>query len=1327
MPVLNFVEDVMTVKLFETTASKHSRAGNLFPLSLVACFVFVLAMLFLSSSRATAQTGGEGGLEGSVVDQMGAVVPNATVTATNNATGVSITRQTTGDGLYTISPIIPGIYTVRAKATGFEDVVQKNLTVNAMKMTGLNLTLSIGSSEAEITVSEAPPALETTNATLGGVLENTTYQNLPLQMSGQQRDPTAFATLIPGAQGGSRAPIIGGTGNYLAAVYVDGIPMTTINQQGDNRVVSNGFPVEAIDQFQVITSTPAAEYEGAGLINFTLKSGGDQYHGVVADYIRNTSLDTWGFSAPALQCVNPNDTTGPKIQCKKSVEHQNEFVAAAGGPIPFTRHKGFFFATFDKYHGRNGINPNTMTVPTALMRKGDFTELGSVKIYDPTTTATCTAHSTDGPCRYQFGYGPAGTNGPGGNPVLTGTANVIPSGEISPIAKQMASYLPDPTNSSLVNNYLGGVPSGYDNHVFTARLDFDLTSKQRLSYVLALGTRKNVPFTVGGTPAGYVLPMPYTAGGTAIIKPTITDVEHNYQITSHISNQLKYGFNRFSQPVGSLTDGVSPYRAAADFGITNLPAGQASDEFPGAAFSATPAFGTVETPWTSNGASGATQTTVPNTYTLLDNLQIVKGQHNITVGIQIQWLQDNVASQLGSSGILDLTYDGYSTATFLPNPKGVGNSSTISNTTGGYSYASYLLGAVSGPSTNAGPSVGIQAVSETGGRYRDISPYVQDDWKVTPKLTLNLGLRWDYFPPFHEVQDRWSFLNPNMTNPITGTPGALQFAGSRGAGFSCQCRTPVQTYMKNWGPRIGLSYAIRPTTVIRGGYALIYSIGGGVGGRAGAGNGTGALGFNVTANAAVEQLNGSTAGPSFYLNNSQAFTTAGIANTAFGGPGFTLPTPSAPGLASESLNTGNYMSGSTFVTPGSMSYADPYLAGRAPEFDMYNFGIQQSITNNLTLTVNYAGTQSHFLAASSATGRGLWTNQINPTYLGALAGVADSTGSAPLLNAKPTAANVTILQNAGYNVPYSAFTSSSSSATIGQALVAFPQYSSVADTWGNIANISYNSLQVSLAQRQWKGLEFQVNYTWSKNMGDDGTFRSGYDLPAGSVSRSNKAYKQNRIDRSLTLTDIPQNASVFGVYNLPFGKGRMGGDKRWVRAFAGGWQVSSIYTYTSGAPLVVTGSGCTVQKTGQCQPDFTPGYVASPRINGKYGQGVTAALMGTVPTIDKAAFSAPLTYSSTAIPTASQINKIGNAARTAPYGLRAPFKWNDDAKVSRIFDLHSNRYKLGLDVSCLNVFNHPTKVTPSTATAWSSTTTTFGAVGSATGNRDFQLAARIMF
>ena len=1289
------------------TPSLRDRAQTL----LFSVFLAALAGLLLLPGGVSAQTGGEAGIQGTITDTSGAAVSSATVVAVNDATGLATTQTSSGAGLFTISPIIPGTYTITVTAAGFGKFEQQNFTIDALKLTGLDVKLTVGESNQMVVVSAAPPQLESTNATLGGVLENSTYENLPLQANGQQRDPTAFAVLVPGVQSGARAPIIGGTGNYLAAVYADGIPVTTINQNGDNRVISNAIPVEAIDQFQVVTSTPGAEYQGAGLINFTLKSGTDAYHGILATFVRNTIFDTWGFTAPAL---TEKTAAGLTIQAPKPVEHQLEIVASGGGPIPFTRKRGFIYVTYDRYHGNAGINPNTLTIPTLAMRTGNFTELSAGApnattktlstgyIYDPTTTAACTAANGGAACRYAY------------------QGNIIPTAQLSPIALKAQSYLPAPTNSNIVNNYLGGVPSGYDNHEIAARLDFDITSKQRLSYVFAYGVRQNVPFTVGGTPAGVVLPLPYTAGGYATIKPLITDVEHTFQITPHVVNQFKFAFNRFSQPISSLTDGKSPYQAAADLGITNLPAGQASDEFPGATFATTTTYSTAESPWTSNGASGATQTTVPNTYTLLDNLLIVKGKHSLTLGGQIQWLQDNVAGQLGTSGIYTVPYSANSTAEFVAN--------TLSTATTGFSYASYLLGA-------AGQSgIAVQAVAETGGRYRDISPYAQDDWKITPKLTVNLGLRWDYFPPFHEVKDRWSFLNPALTNAATGNLGELQFAGNTGGpGVSCGCRTPVRTYDKNFGPRLGFAYQVTPRVVLRGGYGLIYSLGGGVGGRAGAGVGTGATGFNVTATSPTEVTSGVDAGPSYFLNNGAAFTTDGLANTGFGGPGFTLPVPTTPSAASQTLNTGNYINAAgKFVTASGVSYGDPYLAGRAPQVNFFNVGMQQAITNNITLTVNYAGSQSHFLATGT-NARGLWTNQLDPKYQLALGAVADSTGKSPLLSSLATPANVAILQRAlpGAQLPYASISGVGTKATIAQTLVAFPQYSGVTDTWGNVGNVSYNSLQVTVSQRLTKGLSYTANYTWSKNIGDDGTFRSGYAIPAGALSGISKGYGMDRADRSLTLTDIPENVSAYGVWEVPLGKGHALGSNSFISAIVSGYQLSSIFTYVAGVPLAITYGGCTAPLAGTCMPDVNPDYVGSPRKNGQFGHGVTAANLGSVQFIDPAAFGVPEKYTTGF---GTNYNLIGNVRRTAPYGLRNPGKTNDDVSLRRSFNLSPERFKFIFEVDCLNVANHPTfggitttYTTPGTSASALAATKAFGTVGSASGNRDFQLAGRITF
>src|SRR5437899_7258509 len=349
----------------------------------ILALLFAVAMIL---ARASAQTGGEGAISGTVTDTTGAVVPGATVAAVNNGTGVETKRTTSSDGLYNISPLIPGTYTVTVTANGFVTFKQEKLVVNALNTLGLNINLKTGNVNETITVSSAPPALESTHATLGGTAENSLYTKLPIMISGsQQRDVTQFSNLLPGAQvnPGGRSSIIGGTGQRLGELYLDGLPLTTLSQQGDNRPVFNIVPLESIDQLKVVTSGFSAEYQGSGLENYNTKTGGNTYHGAIFGYFRDTIFDAWSFSSkPGGGNVVPTVVNGKLVNVPgpKPAEHQNELGFAVGGPVkvPFLfngRDKLFFFATYDKFRSRLGANPVPSTIPTTLMRQGNFQEL----------------------------------------------------------------------------------------------------------------------------------------------------------------------------------------------------------------------------------------------------------------------------------------------------------------------------------------------------------------------------------------------------------------------------------------------------------------------------------------------------------------------------------------------------------------------------------------------------------------------------------------------------------------------------------------------------------------------------------------------------------------------------------------------------------------------------------------------------------------------------------------------------------------------------------------------------------------------------------------
>jgi hypothetical protein len=1294
-------------------------------ISTAALLVFSLGWATLP---AAGQTAGEGSMEGTVTDNTGAVIPGATITITNNATGVQTVRTATGAGFFNVAPVLPGTYTVQVAARGFSTLVQDNVVVDALQTRTLSPVLAVGAATQTVTVTGAPPVLDTADATIQTTMENASYSNLPIQMNNAQRDPTAFGTLAPGTQGGSRLPVIGGTGNYLGQLYLDGMPAETVSQQGDNRLVSLTMSVDSVDQFQVLSSTPPAEYMGAGAENFTMKSGGLQYHGQASDFARNTAFDSWSFTNKFATTKN---AAGQTISAPKPPEHQNELSLSVGGVTPKTGKKLFFFVAYDKFHERRLVQPSLFTIPTALMRTGDFSELnGNVGsggesgeaatnpaiLYDPTTNA-CVA----GTCsRAPF----AGIKGG------AASYNVIPTADLSPIALAMQKFLPQPSNpDAIVNNYLGGTPSGFDNHLTDYRVDYDLSSNHRISTLGTIGVENYL--NNYSTP---YIPPPYVGGDLANVYPKNFIVEDAYTITPNLVNQLKYGFTRFFQNIHNATQGVSAWDAPT-LGITNLPAGQAGQEFPEQSFGTTAAYGTVQTTWTGNGNSVSTQLTTPNNYALTDNVQWLKGKNAFSFGLTFQWQEINNANPATFTGVLQLMYNAYSTANFSGNALNTGSAAAPS----GYAYASYLLGAVAGATGNdtSAPSIGLDYVSELAGRYKTISPYVQDSYKVTSKLTLDLGLRWDYLPPFHELRDRWTFLNPTMSNPLTGSPGLLQFAGNYGgAGVSCGCATPVTTYWKNFGPRVGVAYSLNNKTVLRAGYAQVFSQGGGVGGRGGAYNGTGQTGFNTTAIGPTESGIGATAGPSYYLNSNAAYLGAN-ANTGLFGPGFTYPGQPAIGVAAQELETGFYLSSAgAFQSAGGVSYADPHFSGRAPELQLFNFGVERGITQNMTLAVNYVGNESHFLIDSTNTGtgnaRGYWTNQVNPIYLAALGPLSDSTGKNPLLTSQATPANIALVQAAVPSAPAPAFFAAagavSNKATIAQMLTPFPQYSGVTDSWGNVGNFSYNSLQITLQQRLSHGLTFNANYTFAKNIGDDGPYRDGYNIPANAISHGTHAYKQDRIDRSWTTLSIPNILHVYGVYQLPFGKGQIGSNSMLVRWFAGGWQISSIYQYSSGQPLQLTWSGCNGTQCpaqGQNMPDLAQGYAGHARLNGKYGSGPGGfqfANLGKVQYIDPTAFATPQNVSTVATPQ----YLIGNAPRTAPYGVRNPPNWDLDSGLRRAFPLPGEGHEFVFEADCLNTWNNVVFSGPSGS--WASGSTSFGTVtGIANNPRDWQFAGHINF
>jgi len=532
-------------------------------------------------------------------------------------------------------------------------------------------------------------------------------------------------------------------------------------------------------------------------------------------------------------------------------------------------------------------------------------------------------------------------------------------------------------------------------------------------------------------------------------------------------------------------------------------------------------------------------------------VQWTRGKHSLTFGAQIQWLQANEKPQ---------TYGSTASWTFS-NTQTAGFSATGTlQTATSNPYASFLLGSVNSASI-------VDAwVSSVGGRLRPFAWWVQDNFKVTPRLTLNLGVRHDLFTPWKEVRDRMSWLDPTLPNPaIGGYPGALVFAGNGAA--SCHCRNNVPLYPWSIGPRVGLAFSMTRITVVRGGYAINYTHKGAGGGYASGSTGTGLLGF--VARPSFNSLDNGIS-PAFIWDN--------------GVP----PYQKAP-FFDPSLNTGFT---TTVAQGGSITYGNPSEAGRPPRYQNWNFGIQHSLTPTLTLDVSYVGSNGHFLGGGS---RGIWSNQIDPKYL--------VLGN--LLSSTATAASVAAAQRIfpGIGLPYGNFAGS-----ISQMLRPFPQYSGITDVWGNVGNVNFNALEIIGRKTLSHGLVVNFNYTFNKTF-DDLTNRSGYF--------SDKA---QGVDPSHVL-------NVMFAYQSPFGKGhRFAGSNAVARALASNWLISGVTTFRSGTGFGSIGAACNVPNAGGCYADYNPAFSGQVRINGDYGSG---DLLGTnAPAfLDKNAFASPAAFS----------------------------------------------------------------------------------------------------
>ena len=1243
-------------------------ARPLFLLMVIACLLQGTTML--------AQLAGKGAISGIVDDPTGAAIPNAKVMVTSTATGVSVTTASSNGGDYAFPTLDPGGYTIKVEAQGFQMQQQQNVNVNALETTTYSPRLTVGSSSETVTVSSAPPQLQTTNATLGGTLEAEMYSALPVEMGGfgsqDQRRATDFAYLLPGVQGNqtsggttTNSGIVNGVGSRggAIAIYVNGVPFTNVSGEGDPRFVWSAISVDAVGQFQVQTSGYSAMYEGEGVQNYNVKQGGNAYHGSVYEFFRNTALDAWGF----VKAKNPY--TGLP---QKPVEHQNEFGIAIGGPlIPVgsLREKLFYFGNYTGFRS-SSTHPTIQSYPSVAEQQGNF--LGIAPIYDPNTQAACTAFYAY-QCRYRYGY-THGANQSSAQVVNGQPIDQIPMSEMSKVALALQADLPNSqlTNTNPTNNFVAPNVKGLNNYSTTHRIDFVVSAKDVLTVIGAYGRQ------VSSSPVGSTSttnnqgPQPYNYGQSYAPKTYVGVIQETHVFKPNLLNQFNYGFARYASLDYNVNE--TPKYAATAYGYTGAPAGQAAGAFPSVTFSGANA---------PTGFAGYTAVWgIANSFELLDNLQWTLGKHSLTIGGMISWLQYANTPATGGSSPVNISNAVTETAGIQS------NGSLISST--GIAYASFLLGQPDNVSFTQ------YAVATTYGRFRPISPYAQDTWKVTSKLTLDFGLRYDFYPTYREAHDVMSYFDPNLLNPATNANGALNFTG-QGSG-TCNCHTPVNNYFKNIGPRLGLAYQVDPNTVVRSSYGVIYSHGNGVAGSAASSQGTKTLGFS--------------AAPSFASNTSTYLTTAPL------DAGVPAYVPSAGRSSGAQYGTGYTTTAGYTGSPSTAYYGDPYYGGRAPQFINYTAGFEHQWTKTFTTSISYVGSQGHFLQPDASNPRGYWADQLDPKYLGL--GSCLTTAVSKLATATNPAgiSCQTALQQSGAAVP--AWFNTGQQLNV--ALKPFPQYN-VSDNYNQVGNAHYNAFQAVANLRVTRGVTIMSSYTWGRGIDDTGTFRSGYAIPAA-YSNTGRSYAADAIERTVSSVNQPHHFVFTGVEHLPFGTGRLGGEHAWTRALFGGFQFSQIVQIYSGSPLAITATSCqTNPAQATCMPTLNPAFTGNARTTkhwSGFGPNIVASA-GSATVAPTGPFITPTLANSVYMPAYT----FGNASRTAAYGLTGPGFFGMDISLRRSFPLHiTESTKLSLQGDLYNVTNF----------------VQFGNVNTSVGNASFsipstqtnnprqgQLSARIEF
>lgn len=1008
----------------------------------------------------------QGTLRGRIVDPSGTATGNAQITLTDEATQLSRSTVSNGDGEYTFASLTPATYTISVAAPGFKKLEQKGIMVGTQAAVTLDLQLELGQVSEQVTVTSEAPPLQTANASTGQLINTQQITDLPLLgrnpfLTGKLAQDVVFTgnpqfTRMQDQNGNSQVSMAGGpmrTNNYL----LDGISIADSN----NRAVILPSP-EAVQELNVQVSAYDAEAArtGGGTFNTLLRSGTNELHGSAVGHIRETDWLANNFFA--------NRAGQPLAN-----QPYRDWAFSLGGPVVIPKvyngkNKTFFFASDESYRQTLG-STTVLSVPTALERAGNFsqsfTKSGALQtIYDPSTTNLTTG------ARLAF---------PG---------NIIPASDLNPIGVALASYYPlpnQPTPYYQAPNYdfTGSFNNRGDQRIF--KVDQDVTSwfRASASFVYQKTFEEDYPLDI--------FPNPATPSQTLCCDRKIDATQANATITPDATTVIavRWGFNRFYSRTTQDSAGFN-------LGTLGFPQSLVSE-------TVNPAFPAITLGSAVNGCSDPSSNTdyanfgggCANQdvfYSRSFNVTASKfiGKHSLKAGFDFRTLHDFGTPATGptSLGFTDV----FTRATPQKSTPGTGSD-----------LATLLLGY---------PTSGqMTAVTGFNDFIRYYGGFVQDDYRVTPKLTLNLGIRFEYESGIQEENNKLvAGFNPNVANPlqaqVTGLniPGEVEYAGVNG--------NPTQTgnaLSVRYAPRFGFAYAVNDKTVVRGGYGIYWA-------------------------------------PTFFnfqnaVGYSQTTTIIPSTNGNFT-PATSLSNPYPSGILQPGGNTLGGLSGIgqgiTIFDPGAQS------AGYVQE---YSLQVQRELPAGFVLTVGALGSHSLHLLEN-----GQNIDQLNPAYF-----YLGSALTKSLANPMYGHGGVGTVGTANVSAE--------------QLLLPYPQYTSVTLDNADTGSARYYAFYSRLQRRFRNGLTLLASYTWSRSMDNLlGVSLAGASNIAAETGAQN-AYNLNG-EWSLSTQDVPNRFTTAITYELPFGKGKpfLANVSRPLNYLVGGWSVNAFGTIQSGFPLLVT-------------------------------------------------------------------------------------------------------------------------------------------------------------